>query len=120
MKPEGRDNGYLWDMLDIARETQGLMHGFTLESLLADVRTRRALERTLEVLGEAANRVSDSTRAELPQIPWTKIIGQRNVIAHGYAVLHHGRLFRTVKDDLPGLIDSLQRVVAQLERGLKE
>jgi len=119
MRLEAKDGGYLWDMLDTARETRDLMRGFTLEALLNDARTRRALERTLEVLGEAANRVSVPTRVALPQVPWTQIIGQRNVIAHGYAVLDHGRLFRTVTDDLPGLIEALERIVEELEQGLK-
>lgn len=119
MKPEPKDGGYLWDMLDTARETRDLMHGFSLAGLLADARSRRALERTLEVLGEAANRISAPTREALPGIPWVKIIGQRNIIAHGYAVLDHSRLFRTVKDDLPGLIVELERIVKKLERGLK-
>ncbi len=119
MKLEPKDGGYLWDMLATARETRELMQGFTLERLLADARTRRALERTLEVLGEAANRVSAPAREALPRIPWVKVIGQRNIIAHGYAVLDHSRLFRTVTDDLPGLIDELEQVVKELERGLK-
>ena len=87
--------------------------------MLADARTRRALERTLEVLGEAANRVSGPTREAHPGIPWAQIIGQRNIIAHGYAVIDHSRLFRTVTDDLPGLIDGLERIVGELERRLK-
>lgn len=119
MKPDPKDGGYLWDMLEIARETRQLVHGFTLEALLADARTRRALERTLEVLGEAANRVSVPAREALPGVPWVKIIGQRNIIAHGYAVLDHSRLFRTVADDLPGLIVELEKVVKRLERSLK-
>ncbi len=118
MKPEAKDGGFLWDMLEAARETRELMKGFTLERLLGDARTRRALERTLEVLGEAANRVSLPTREALAGIPWAKIIGQRNVIAHGYAVLDHGRLFRTATEDLPELIETLERVVGRIERGL--
>jgi len=119
MKPEARDGGYLWDMLEAARETRGLMQGYTLEMLLADARTRRALERTLEVLGEAASRVSETTRTSYPHIPWAQIIGQRNVIAHGYAVLDYGRLFRTVNDDLPGLVTTLEKIVSEMERGLE-
>ncbi len=112
---DARDAGYLWDMLEAARETCQLLHGYTLEKLLADARTQRALERTLEVLGEAANRVSVPVRAAQPRIPWAKIIGQRNVIAHGYAVIDHSRLFRTVTQDLPGVIADLERIVKALE-----
>jgi uncharacterized protein with HEPN domain len=119
MKPDQKDGGYLWDMLETAQETRQLLHGFTLEALLADARTRRALERTLEVLGEAANRVSVQTRESLPRVPWAKIIGQRNIIAHGYAVLDHSRFFLTVNNDLPGLIVELEKIVKKLERGLK-
>lgn len=115
MSADARDAGYLWDMLEAARETRQLLQGYTLEKLLADARTRRALERTLEVLGEAANRVSVSMREAQPGIPWAKIIGQRNVIAHGYAVIDHSRLFRTVTQDLPGLIADLERIVKALQ-----
>jgi uncharacterized protein with HEPN domain len=113
MKPEDRDDAFLWDMLEAARETRELMKGFTLKKLLADARTRRALERTLEVLGEAASRVSAPLRAAYPEVPWTKIIGQRNVIAHGYAVIDHGRLFETVTDDLPPLIARLEEIMGE-------
>ena len=49
MRPDERDAGYLWDMLEAARETHQLLHGYTLEKLLADARTRRALERKVWV-----------------------------------------------------------------------
>ena len=57
MKPEDRDAGYLWDMLQTAREAHELLRGVTLEALLSDIRTQRALERTLEIIGEAAGRI---------------------------------------------------------------
>jgi len=116
MKPEDRDAAHLWDMLDTARETIALMEGFTLAKLLADGRTRRALERTLEVLGEVASRVSARTRNRHPDIPWSQIVGQRNVIAHGYAVLDYSRLFETVTRDLPGLVERLEAILERLPR----
>ncbi len=69
MRADARDTGYLWDMLEAARETRQLLEGYTLEKLLADAKTRQALERTLEVLGEAANRVSVPMREAQPRIP---------------------------------------------------
>lgn len=117
MKPEERDAGYLWDMLEAARETRELMAGVTLEMLLMDTRTRRAIERTLELIGEAAGRVSGETRQMHGEIPWVAIIGQRNIIAHRYAAIDYGRLFETVTGDLPALITELERIVAALEKG---
>ncbi len=67
-------DAFLWDILDAARETRGLMEGFTLKKLLADARTRRALERTLEVLGEAASREESRPTNERNE-RWPKPIG---------------------------------------------
>ncbi len=116
MRPEDRDAGYLWDMLETARETLELMQGVTLEALLSDIRTQRALERTLEIIGEAAGRISESMRGAHPEIPWIAIIGQRNIIAHGYAVIDHGRLFATAANDIPTLILNLERIMEKLSK----
>ena len=116
MKPEDRDAGYLWDMLETAREARELMQGVTLETLLSDIRTQRALERTLEIIGEAAGRISEPMRGAHPEIPWIAIIGQRNVIAHGYAAIDYGRLFATVTGDIPTLILNLERIVQKLSK----
>ena len=116
MRPEDRDAGYLWDMLQTAREARELMQGVTLETLLSDIRTQRALERTLEIIGEAAGRISEPMRATHPEVPWIAIIGQRNVIAHKYAVIDYGRLFTTVTNDIPTLILNLERIVEQMSK----
>ena len=116
MKPEDRDAGYLWDMLETAREARELMESVTLEMLLSDTRTRRALERTLEVIGEAAGRISERMREAHPEVPWVAIIGQRNIIAHGYAAIDHGRLFATATNDIPVLIMNLERIVEELSK----
>ncbi|MBI2509045.1 MAG: DUF86 domain-containing protein [Betaproteobacteria bacterium] len=116
MKPEDRDAGYLWDMLQTAREARELMQGVTLETLLSDIRTQRALERMLEIIGEAASRISEPMRGAHPEIPWIAIIGQRNIIAHGYAAIDYGRLFATVTNDIPTLILELERIVQELSK----
>ena len=119
MKPEDRDAGYLWDMLETAREARELMLGVTLETLFSDIRTQRALERTLEIIGEAAGRISEPMRGAYPEIPWIAIIGQRNVIALGYAAIDYGRLFATVTNDIPTLILNLERIVQKLSKNLQ-
>ena len=88
-----------------------LMEGITSDGLMADLRTRRALERTLELIGEAAARVSSQTRIRYQEIPWVAIIGQHNIIAHRYAAIDYGRLFATVTEDVPALITALERIV---------
>ncbi len=82
---------------------------------LNDVRHDRvlalALERGLELIGEAARRVSEATQARYPQVPWREIIGQRNILAHRYGEIDHAMLLETVVRDLPSLVAELERVL---------
>ncbi len=71
-----------------------------------------ALERSFEVIGEAARQVSEVTRSAHAGIPWKAIIGQRNIIAHEYGSIDHQRLIETAKRDVPNLIVALEKVLA--------
>ncbi len=105
MKPLERDAAHLWDMLDAARQAMEFSEELTFEQLLNDAITRYAIERVLEIIGEAARRVSPETRETLGYIPWQGIIGFRNVLAHEYGAIDYQRLFTVLKDDLPELIE---------------
>jgi uncharacterized protein with HEPN domain len=74
MQPEERDPAYLWDMLQAARAARDYMSNLTPEEFLAADRqaeiVRLAVERQLEILGEAARRVSIKFRDEHPEVPW--------------------------------------------------
>ena len=111
MPPEDRDFAYLWDMLDAARAAVEIAANISLEALAADRMRMLALERVLEIIGEAARRVSESYRDAHPTIPWRAIIGQRNIIAHEYGSIDHPRLIETVKRDLPALIATIEALL---------
>lgn len=111
MRPEERDAAYLADMLASARDARTIAGGVSYEALIADLRTRLALERTLEIIGEAARRVSAATRAAHPGIPWGGIIGTRNALAHEYGAIDYRRLHAVAKDGIPRLIAALEEIV---------
>lgn len=111
MSPEERDDAYLWDMLDAARNGIEMVSGRSYDEFAADQTAKLAMERTMEISGEAARRVSPSTRAAHPEIPWGAIIGQRNLVAHEYGRIDHLQLFRTASDDLPRLVALLRRAL---------
>lgn len=71
-----------------------------------------AVERGFQVLGEAARRVTESFKAAHPEIPWSSIVGHRNVIVHDYADLSPKRIWEVVADDLPGLVQSLEGLIS--------
>ncbi len=114
MKPEERDAAYVWDMLVAARDARELLEGRSLDVYLQDRVRRLALERALELVGEAARRVTRRFQSAHPAIEWRSIIGQRNVLAHEYGVIDHARLYRTGTESVPRLIAALEKIVAKL------
>ena len=108
MKAEGRDTALLWDMLGAAGKAAALAERLTLEAYLADGIAQLAVERAIEIIGEAARGVSASFQSAQPEIPWRKIIGQRHVIAHDYGEIDHGRLWLVATVDVPKLIAPLR------------
>ncbi|HBH29991.1 MAG: DUF86 domain-containing protein [Desulfofustis sp. PB-SRB1] len=78
-------------------------------ALLADVQLQDAVIRRLEIIGEAARRISEQTRTEYETIPWQEIIGMRNHIVHVYDGIDMEIVWHTVKNDLPALLQTLTR-----------
>ena len=112
MRPDERDAAYLWDMLRSARDAHELVTGTSRDSYLEDRIRRLALERALELVGEAARRVSEAFQSANPQIAWRSIIGQRNVLAHQYGAIDHERLYRTGTESIPALIALLEATLS--------
>ena len=98
-------------MLDHSREAVAMLAGQTRELLNQDRVLQLALTRLVEVVGEAAARVSPEGQAQYPSIPWKPAIGMRNRLIHGYDVIDLGILWDTVTMDLPRLIGLLEQVV---------
>jgi uncharacterized protein with HEPN domain len=116
MPSDARDPAYLWDMRESARDAVRILGRLDLAGFLRpDQETvRLAVERKLEILGEAARRVSDALRQAHPEVPWKDIIGLRNVISHQYDKVNYAEVFRIVRDRLPGLIRTLDPLVPPL------
>ncbi len=111
MQPEQRDAGYLWDMLDAARTVEQLTSNQDFTQYSNDRRTQLAVERSLEIIGEAASRVSTSFRNAHPEIPWRQVIGQRNVLIHEYGEIKQERIWKAVRENVPQLIELLKQFV---------
>ena len=84
MRPDTRDTGYIVDMPQHARGVSEAVEGRTFEDYQRDENLRLALERRIEIIGEAARRISREFQAAHPEIPWRKIVAQRNVLIHEY------------------------------------
>lgn len=115
MQPEDRDPAYLWDMLQAAREVESMLDDYDLTAFLADRVLLRAVERSVEIMGEAARCVSSTYQDTHPEIPWREIIGQRNILAHKYGQIDHELLYKTAIEDIPALIPLIEELLPPLE-----
>jgi uncharacterized protein with HEPN domain len=111
MRREDRNAAYLWDMVQAARDASAVTAGLTEEQLRRDRVRMLALERSMELIGEAARRVGSSFREKHLHIPWREIVGLRNILAHEYGRVDHARLYATAIKELPGLIEALEKLL---------
>ena len=111
MRPEERDFAYLWDMLEAARTALEFTRGTTFHDYDGDRKLQLAVERLVEIIGEAARHVSEPFREQHADIPWRKIVAQRHVLAHDYGDIQQERLWLLVTEHLPELIRRLEPLV---------
>ena len=90
-------------MLDHAQEAISMVRERKLQDLAQDRILELALVKLIEIIGEAASRVSTEGQREYPSIPWPEIIGMRNRLIHGYDQVDLNVLWDTIEFDLPPL-----------------
>ena len=103
----------LWDMRQFGRDARDLVRRATFEKLGGSTMRKLALERALELLGEAARRVSPGFQGKHPQIDWRALVGQRNVVAHDYGKINHRRLYDSARVKVPLLLAELDRILRE-------
>ena len=106
-----RDETRLRDMLDAARTAVSFVAGRTWESLDSDLMFAYAAVRAIEIVGEAAARVTQPTRDQLSSIPWHNIIGMRNRVIHNYLNVDNDIVWEVLTQNLPSLIAELERIL---------
>ena len=97
-------------MLEAAEKAVEFSVGKTRADLDAEQMLVLALVKCVEIVGEAANKVSDECRQELPTVPWADIVGMRHHLIHGYFDINLDIVWRTVKHELPELITELRKL----------
>lgn len=97
-------------MLDSSMEAVELIRGKSRADLDTNRVISLALVRLLEIVGEAANKVTIATRLQYPNIPWSQIVSLRNRLIHGYDTINLDILWKILSEDLPALITELDRI----------
>ena len=99
-------------MLDAAREATS----FVRDSTRSDLNTNRqlvlALVKNIEIFGEAATKITESTRQSLPELPWEQIVGMRHRLVHEYFDINLNIVWKTAQEELPELIVLLESAIS--------
>lgn len=97
---------YLQHITDAIDRATGYVAGMDSSGFERDTRTQDAVIRSIEIVGEAANkaRLADPEfAARFPDVPWEVMYGMRNRIVHNYFEVDLEIVWRTVQQDLPVL-----------------
>ena len=105
------DKVRLRHMLDHAQEAISVVKVRQRQDLENDRMLELALVRLIEIIGEAATRVSPEGQRKYPSIPWPEIVGMRNRLIHGYDEVDLNILWDTLEFDLPPLVATLQQIL---------
>jgi uncharacterized protein with HEPN domain len=109
---------YLDDIIEAIRRIKEFTNRMDFDSFKADIKTQDAVVRNLEIIGEASARLPKAARQSAAEIEWRKIVGIRNILAHGYFGISLPIIWDVVQNKLDELSDACTRLL--LESGEKE
>jgi len=114
MNQINKNYAFLWDMSESCQRIILFIKNTSWEDYQNDILLQSAIERQLEILGEAARRISPDFQQQNPQIPWGDIIGQRNIIAHQYEKIDQKRIWQVITVDIHHLVILLEKLIPPL------
>jgi uncharacterized protein with HEPN domain len=99
-----RDEAHLLDILLAAQKIVRFSQGYDAAKFADDEVIQHAVMRLIQIIGEAARKISQAYKEDHPQIPWTQIIGMRNRLVHEYFQVEIDIVWEVVEKDIPALI----------------
>ncbi|MDH5718944.1 MAG: DUF86 domain-containing protein [Spirochaetia bacterium] len=103
---------YLKDILNSIDEILNYTKDITVfDDYNSDIKTMRAVERNLEIIGEAVKKIPDSIKKEHQNIDWRKIAGLRDVLIHGYSDIDNEIIWEVIHEKIPKLRIHIQNIL---------
>lgn len=105
------DRVRLMHMLDAAKDAVEFASGRSADELQSDKQLRFSIVHCVEILGEAASHTSTELVVAHPEVPWRSVVDMRNRLIHGYYDINLTIVWRTVTQELPRLIEELEKIL---------
>lgn len=106
-----RDDANLLDILQSAREIRELIRGITQEEFDNSRLMQHAMIRLIQIIGEAARKISDDYKKQHPEIPWHEIIGMRHRLVHDYFNINLDIVWEVINERIVELIEFIEPLV---------
>ena len=113
MPRERSEAARLFDMQQAAQTALRYVAGRTREEYEVQDMLRHAVERNLEIIGEAARGLSSEFREQNPQVPWRAIMSTRHILAHEYEAVDNDIVWRILQEHLPELVRQLKPLIPE-------
>lgn len=105
---------YLSDIDEAMADARRFAEGQDLEDFLEDRQLRYAIERALEIIGEATSNLAEKVKDRDPSLPWSEMRGLRNIVAHAYHRVDPARVWQVVTRDLPETHEKIRALLAEV------
>lgn len=110
-----KDSALLLDVLIAAQKARAFAESESWETFRRNEILQNAVVRMLIIVGEAAGKISEETKAAHPEIPWKEIIGMRHHLVHEYFRIELDEVWHTLQHDLPTLIAAVEKLIPPKE-----
>lgn len=107
---------YVNDILESIEDAEEFTAGMTFDQFTKDKKTKNAVIRSLEVLGEAAKQLPKNIKVKQPDIPWKRMMGMRNRLVHEYFGVDLKIVWTVVHEELPPLKPALKKLLSEIEK----
>jgi len=94
---------FVHDILEAIEKIETYIEGYSYAEFQNDMKTKDAVVRNLEIIGEAAAQIPPEIRENYSEIPWSQIVGLRNRLVHGYFVVDYEIVWEIITRELPEL-----------------
>lgn len=104
-------NLFFVDILEAITSIKEYTQGMSYNEFLKDKRTRDAVVRNLEIIGEAAKNIPDDTKEKYPEVNWKEMAGMRDKLIHEYFGVSNVVVWETVTDDIPMFESQIEKII---------